>query len=331
VKYFVLLFFLCACFASLANATGDTTSNPTLFDAFLQTAPAPLQDTSETENEPSKKKVGLIAGVHAAGYAGTLLLLSQAWYKNHNRTSFHTFNDSKEWLQVDKAGHAWTAYNIANYSRNLWLWAGVPQKKAAVLGGVSSVGYQTILEYLDGHSESWGWSWTDMGANVFGSALFVSQELAWGDQRINMKFSSHLIQYPNDLKDRSRELFGTAAPQRILKDYNAQTYWLSANLASFLPKMGAPNWLNVAVGYGAQGLFGGFENKNYNKEGALIFNREDIARQRQWYLSPDVDFTKIKTGKKGVKMLFSLLNMVKLPAPALELSNNKLKAHLLFF
>jgi len=280
---------------------------------------------------PNRGRETLIAGVHITGYAGTMFLLGQAWYKDYPRTSFQVFNDSKEWLQLDKAGHVWTAYNIAKYSKGLWSWAGIPHSRAVWLGGISSIGYQTILEYLDAHSEEWGWSWADMGSNFIGSAMYVSQELAWKEQRFQLKFSSHRVSYQPGLEQRADDLYGATLSERILKDYNGQTYWLSVNLISFNEKYTLPKWLNLAIGYGATGVFGGFENIGYDKSGTLTFNRTDIARQRQWYLSPDVDFTKIKTGRRGVKTLFSLLNMIKMPAPALELSGGKLKGYLLFF
>jgi len=279
----------------------------------------------------NKNKVYLISGIHAAGYAGTLFILGQSWYKDFPKTSFHTFNDSKEWRQVDKAGHAWTAYNISKYSKGLWSWAGVPVKKAIVLGGLSSVAYQTILEYLDGYSSEWGWSWPDMGANVIGAVFYVSQELSWKEQRFQLKFSSFPVSYSNDLEARVNELYGKSIPERLLKDYNGQTYWLSINLNSFAPNSKLPRWLNVAAGYGAKGLFGGFENRGFDKDGSVVFDRTDIQRKRQWYLSPDIDFTKIKTNKKGLKTLFSLANMIKFPAPALEFSNGEFKGHWLMF
>ncbi len=36
-----------------------------------------------------------------------------------------------------------------------------------------------------------------------------------------------------DLKSRRNELFGKSFAERILKDYNSQTYWISANISSF--------------------------------------------------------------------------------------------------
>jgi len=308
---------------SVQQSYSDTTTS-----LFI---PNPLQSQHINNAFNYKKRVYLISGIHIAVYAGTLFILGQSWYKDFPKTSFHTFNDSKEWLQVDKAGHAWTAYNIAKRSKVLWSWAGVPGKKAVVLGGVSSVAFQTIIEYLDGYSGKWGWSWADMSANVIGAGLYAAQELSWNEQRLQIKFSFFPVSYADDLKERVNDLYGKNIPERILKDYNGQTYWLSMNLRSFAPNSKLPRWLNMAAGYGAKGLFGGFENRSYNKDGSVVFDRTDIQRKRQWYLSPDIDFTKFKTNKKGLKTLFSLANMIKLPAPALEFSNGKFKGHWLMF
>ena len=278
----------------------------------------------------NKKRLYGVAGIHAAGYAGTFAILGTTWYNDFPKTGFHTFNDSREWLQVDKAGHAWTAYTIANYSAAMWRAAGLNSRKAALLGGFSSVGYQTILETLDAHSSKWGWSWADVGANIFGAALFTGQEWAWGSQKVVLKFSTFPQRYDRMLNARADDLFGNSLGERVLKDYNAQTYWASFSVSSFT-NTSLPSWLNIAVGYGAKGMYGGFKNMAYNENGAVLFDRRDIKRQRQWYLSPDIDWTKIKTNKKGVKTLFSILNMIKVPAPALELSGGKLKARWVAF
>jgi hypothetical protein len=57
----------------------------------------------------------------------------------------------------------------------------------------------------------------------------------------------------------------------------------------------------------------------------------DISRNRQWYLSPDIDFTRIKTKHKFLKAAFSALNVLKFPAPALEFSKGRLKMRGLVF
>lgn len=268
----------------------------------------------------------LVGSGSAAAYGGSFLFLSTAWYKDYPKTGFHTFNDMGEWKQVDKVGHTWTTYHTSRLTTELWQWAGVSRNKALLLGTGSSLLYLFSIEYLDGHSADWGWSWGDIGANVMGSSLYTSQEMLWKEQRVGIKFSSHYKPYNQpDLHQRTNQLFGRSFQGRLLKDYNAQTYWLSANLYSFYPTSSLPKWLNVGIGYGADGMFGGYENIARDKNGKVIFDRRDIKRYRQWMLSPDVDFTKIKTRSKFLKTAFSALNVLKFPAPALEFSNGSFK------
>ena len=281
---------------------------------------------------PNKKRIYIITAVNIAGYGGSLIALNQAWYANYPRSSFHFFNDDKEWLQVDKIGHGWTAYNTGRLSTAMWRWAGLSEKKAALIGGLSGTAYLTVIEILDGFSSQWGFSWGDMTANLVGSGLFISQELLWQEQRIQYKFSFHRNTYDNPMLDkRANDLFGNSWYERMLKDYNAQAYWLSANLKSFFKESNLPAWLNVAVGYGADGMFGGFENKWTDPQGNEI-TRYDISRKRQFYIAPDIDFTKIKTNKKWLKTVFSFLNAFKCPAPALMLdSKGKFKVYAIYF
>lgn len=292
-----------------------------------------IQKTSSLHLAPAafKKRQKTVAISLAAAYGGTLALLNEAWYKQYPRTRFHTFNDSREWLQVDKLGHGWSAYQLARATGSLWQWAGKSTDKSVLAAGAGSLMFLTLIELMDARSEKWGWSWADMAANTGGVLLYAGQQWGWQEQRLQMKFSVAPTRYSPMLQARAKELFGTSLPEQILKDYNNQTYWLSANLASFFSNTGLPAWLNVAVGYGATGMFGGFENMATDKEGNIIFSRKDIRRERQWYLSPDIDLTKIKTSSKGVKTMLFLLNCIKVPAPALELRNGKIKARGLHF
>jgi len=301
-----------------------------LFTLLLQLS-ASAQDT--LINTRSKKgRVALITGLNVAGYGTSIIVFNNQWYKNYPRTPFHTFNDSKEWLQMDKLGHAWASYNSGRASAAMWRWAGLSDKKATWIGGLSSTVYLTVIEFLDAHSSKWGWSWADMGANVMGSGLFIGQQLGWHEQRIQYKFSFHHKNYSDPmLKARADDLFGSSWTERMLKDYNGQTYWFSANLKSFFKQSNLPAWLNIAVGNGADGMFGGFENKWTDGDPGFPIDRTDIKRYRQWFLAPDIDFSKIKTDKKVVKVLLDFLNCFKIPSPALELSNGKLKVNALSF
>lgn len=111
--------------------------------------------------------------------------------------------------------------------------------------------------------------------------------------------------------------------EEFLKDYNGQTYWLSANINSFLKTNGIPNWLNLAFGYGAEGMLTGDPND------VLFLNQN---RTRQYYLSLDLDLSRIKTNSNLLKTIFDVFNVIKVPFPALELnSNGRIKWHYIYF
>lgn len=291
----------------------------------------PLQDTS-LHYPYNKNRVKLVAISNITAYGALMAGLYNAWYKNYPQTSLHSFNDIKEWKQIDKIGHVYSAYIESKISMEMWRWTGIERKKRIWIGGLSGLFYQTVIETLDGFSSQWGWSWGDFAANVAGSGMFIAQELAWDEQRIQMKWSFYRKNYADaSLNRRSAEIFGKTTLERLLKDYNGQTYWLSANLRSFFPGSRIPSWLQVSVGTGAEGLFGANRNLSTDKFGNITFDRRDLKRYRQWYLAPDIDLTKIKTRKKGIRFALNLLNVIKIPAPSLEFSNGSFKWNWLHF
>lgn len=304
------------------------------------TSAAVKTDLSKTQQEfhttqkfsPNKNRIRVVAIGNVVGYSAVMAGLYSAWYKDYPQSHFHTFNDSGEWLQVDKVGHLYSSYIASRGSMELWRWTGIDRKKRIWIGGMSGAAYLTVIETLDGFSKNWGWSWSDFATDIIGSGALVAQELAWNDQRIKLKFSFHRKEYDDpQLNARSDELFGKGVGARMLKDYNGQTYWASINLKPFFKDSKLPEWFSLSLGYGAEGLFGGEENIGKDKNGNIIFDRRDIKRYRQWFLAPDIDLSKIKTNKKAVKFLLTFLSSFKFPTPSLEFSNGKLKAHVIHF
>ena len=260
-----------------------------------------------------------VAISEAAVASATLIALNQLWYADYPRSSFKTLNDSGEWLQMDKMGHVFSSYQLGRIGANTLNWAGVSKKDQLLYGSTLGFGFLTVVEVMDGFSEEWGFSWTDMAANAAGTGLHVGQELLWNEQRIVLKYSFHSTQFA---KQRPNKL-GNGFSEEFLKDYNGQTYWLSANINSFLKTEFVPNWLNVAFGYGAEGMLTG---EAYDP---LFLNQN---RKRQYYLSLDVDLTRIKTNSNVLKSIFDVINVIKVPFPTLELdSNGRLKGHLIYF
>ncbi len=53
---------------------------------------------------------------------------------------------------------------------------------------------------------------------------------------------------------------------------------------------------------------------------------------RQFYVSLDLDLTKISTNSKFLQTVFSVVNFIKIPAPTLEINTKgQIKFHYLYF
>lgn len=259
----------------------------------------------------------LIGGIQTSVWAGTFIALNKAWYSNYPKEKFHFFNDGDEWMQMDKLGHIWTTFQISRASSSSWYWAGLDKKQSVIIGAATGVAFQSIIEILDGHSAKWGFSGYDMMANIAGASMFALSELSSNPHLLTMKLSYMPVHYSNTYKTRADELFGANPVSRILKDYNGQTYWMSVNINSVFPNSKFPKWLNLALGHGSQTMLGGTQNV-WTDENGVFQDARNVPRQRRLYFSIDVDLTRIPTRKKWLKTTFSLLNCLKIPAPAIE-------------
>lgn len=301
------------------------------------------------ENAPSfnKARFWTLTSLGVAGYAGITVGLDQLWYAGYPRSAFHSFDDWQGWRQMDKFGHAMTGYFESKLAGDLYHWAGLPKGQAAWIGFGTGLLFQTTLEMMDGFSEEWGFSWSDMGFNVLGSGLYLSQELLWKEQRIRLKMSAHHPQYSNtpikadnsnatsSLQARTNDLFGSSFAESFLKDYNGQTIWLSVNIASFIknrPNNFPPAWINVAVGYSIGNVFGAEDNTWEDKDGNSFSAPLDYQRHSQFFLSLDIDFERIPTKHKWLKTVFGILNIFKIPFPAMEVNTlGQVKFHPFYF
>ncbi|MBO6606825.1 DUF2279 domain-containing protein [Psychroserpens sp.] len=287
-------------------------------DCFSQSKINDFLKPSDTLNKPRRNAV-----IITEASLGTLTLvgLDQLWYADFPRTNFRTIDDSDEWLQMDKYGHVFSAYQLGRIGANALEWSGVRKEDQLIYGATLGLGFLTAVEIFDGFSAEWGFSWSDMAANGLGAGLFIGQELLWDEQRISLKYSFHQTRFADQRQDK----LGDGLLEEMLKDYNGQTYWLSANVHSFFKTSKIPKWLNVAVGFGADGMLTG---RNEIVDNFMTSQQ----RQRQFYLSLDIDFTRIQTDSRFLKTLFDVLNLIKVPFPTIEYnSKNGVKLHYIYF
>lgn len=291
---------------------------------FLYPVLASGQVRDSLPQKIDKKKLITAISVETAAYTAGISYLQFIWYHDHQRVPFHFYNDNKAYLQVDKFGHVYGSY-IESYIGYEWLRsAGVKKGPALLLGGTLGILLQAPIEIFDGIYDGWGFSAGDFLANMVGSGFVIGQELIFDDQLFKYKWSySESIYAPM-----SNGYLGPTRLKQVFGDYNGHTYWLSIPLKSIVPTQVIPPWLCFSLGYSANGMFGKYENiTSWN--GVAIPPTE---RYRQYLLSMDIDWTKIKTDSKFLQGLFKALVFIKLPFPAIEFNSlGKFRGYWLYY
>lgn len=263
----------------------------------------------EPDTTFNKKRFQTVIYSTGVGIVGTYAVLGTAWYSGQTGSQFHWFDDGHEWLQIDKVGHAYGAYHESRLMQQMLTWSGVPTRKILLWGSLTGFLLQAPIEIFDGFSSDYGASVWDLVANASGAGLAALNYALWREHRITLKLSY----WPTDFPDQRPDLLGNGLDE-LLKDYNGQTYWLCVSPDLFLPKGRFkdrwPDWLGIAVGYGGYGMIGG-----YGEEADAII---DAREKREWYLSLDIDLTRIRSRSGFVRTFLFVANAVRIPLPGLR-------------
>ena len=274
-----------------------------------------LAQDSLKYNGINKKKLTYLSASTGLAYSASLFALHNLWYKDFEKQSFHFFNDNNEWKQMDKAGHFFSAFQLSYTSSKALQWTGVTQHKSDLIGAIAGFALLLPIEIFDGYSAAYGASVGDLAANALGAGFYLTQQHVWNEVRIYPKVSFQRTPYA-PLRP---EVLGDSFVTELFKDYNGQTMWLSFDIDKF---MKFPKWLNIAVGYGAEGMV-------YARDAQNIAN--GYQANRQFYFALDPDLTTIKSKSKVIRTALFLANMIKLPAPSLEIGKGKQKFYLFYF
>ncbi len=279
----------------------------------------------ETDSSNVERTTVLKAVTYASAYyAGSWFILGKTWYRDREVVPFHFYNDNRAYLQVDKLGHAFGSYVYSYVGFHYLLSSGLTRKEAMLFGATMGLVLQTPIEIMDGIHEGYGFSWGDMAANTIRSAVVVGQELLFREQIVKQKFSYWESSYARN----ANGYLGRTSLDRLLTDYNGHTYWLSLPANRLWRNDTIPRWLNLAVGYGANGMYGEFENLAFHDGAAL----PKAARYRQFLFSLDVDWTQIETDSRLLGVVLKGLTFLKLPFPAVEFNSmEQWKGHWLYY
>jgi hypothetical protein len=165
---------------------------------------------------------------------------------------------------------------------------------------------------MDGYSSAYGASWGDEVADAAGDIFAYSQYMLWKGIRIYPRFSDHSSAYSSIRPN----VLGATFLERLIKDYNGQTYWLSTPIAVWTKNKDSkfPKWLGVSLGYSASDMVYADPTTN---------SMHGYNSYRRYFISLDIYLSRIKTKNKFLHTLFYLTNMIHFPLPALEFNSHQ--------
>jgi hypothetical protein len=259
------------------------------------------------------------------------------WYKHHDFSNFHWFDDLAEWQQMDKLGHIFTAFHLSSFAfiflsfvqTRLFLPRLEQIKNSSFIIFLSaSIGFLLLssIEILDGFSVAYGASVYDLIANLLGSFIFAFQRLFFQKIVLQPKFSFHF----SDFATQRPSVLGDSWLAQFLKDYNGQTYWYSVNVYQLFYLMAKKTpfgqvtqlldlsltipkdkfqFISLAFGFSASNMVFGRDFQN-EQVGIIPF--------RRYFISLDIDLPTLKSQYRFINSLGFLANLLHLPLPALE-------------
>ena len=71
-----------------------------------------------------KKRLLIASTTSGLVYSSSLIALHNIWYKDYPKSNFHFYNDGGNWLQMDKCGHAFSAYVLSQKTGEVFRWSG---------------------------------------------------------------------------------------------------------------------------------------------------------------------------------------------------------------
>ncbi len=257
----------------------------------------------------------ILGGIYVGAAVWLHIHQQNAWWSG-NRGKFHFEEDWVSAMQVDKAGHAFGGY-ITSYTMSEGLIAaGFSWDDATIWGAVFGLAYQTYVETEDGFAKQWGFSPSDWYFDALGPLFFLSQHYVPALQNITPKWQFVPSEWTGKPVIRR--------PRTFIDDYNSSTFWWSLNVYNILPdkmkKYWLP-WLNIAVGYGVDGI-----DVNPDPNGP-----PDQYSNRRFIIGLDYNLVELlPTGGWFWNWARQTLNFFKLPAPAVEFSSNGTRFRILY-
>lgn len=267
-----------------------------------------LIDGSDIPNNSKFRTVPAICftAFTAGGFYAIHRQLSDVWWKANEKTHFFFTNDWNTSYQADKFGHYFATYILSSYFTEGLMFSGLKKNSSAHWGAACGFVYQMYVEVLDGLYAPWGFSMTDMVADLLGSGTFLVHNYFPETQYIIPKWNTFPPRWLGDNNWVNKKTW--------FDMYNSTSYWFSVDIYHFMPenlkKYWLP-WLNISAGYAVRG----FDTEQLTRKYLLAFDYNLLA------MFPNSHGT--------VRWFLHGLNYLKFPSPTIEFSD-KVKCYVFF-
>ena len=251
--------------------------------------------------------------VHHIGFK----YFDRAWYQGQKQDSIRWLNDwaGDTYVNMDKGGHFMGGLFLSRSLITTYSWTGFRPRTAAALGTFTSWLALLEVEMRDAYFDQWGFSVPDFAANTLGASVPLLHAFVPATRVVNFKFGY----WPSPLYTNSeaRALANRPHTDYIIDDYEGMTFWMTFAVNDILSgraEAAWPDFLGIALGYGAQGLHG----SNVKSRGRERAFKDLPDAQPELLLSLDYD-ARYLPGKSFLWNHFKTqLNWIHFPAPAIR-------------
>ena len=285
----------------------------------------PARSGGETAPTEGAERAGIRTGRLAlvGGSAAVLRhvgfkYFDRAWYQGKKLDHIRWINDwsGETYLNLDKGGHFMGGVFMAQSLTEALAWTGIPSRPAALLGTAASWAALLEIEMRDAHFDQWGFSIPDFAANTIGASVPLLHTFFPQTRVVRFKFSYH----PSALyrNRRERTLADRPHVDHLIDDYEGMTFWMTLAPEGLFPDRAAARWpdfLGLAVGYGATGLHG----SNVKSKGPNKYYDDLPDARPEIFLGLDYDARFLPGEGRVWSYLKDQLNWVHFPAPAIRL------------
>ncbi len=274
------------------------------------------------QNQPQGVKLERLALIGGSGATFRYLgykYVDRAWYQGQKLDRIRWINDwsGETYLNLDKAGHFMGGLLMAQTLNNAYAWSGFSHRSAAFLGTLTSWAALLEIEMRDAHFAHWGFSIPDFAANTLGASVPLMHELFPATRAINFKFSYFPSPLYLDHEERA------APPERphfdhLIDDYEGMTFWMALSIDEILKgraKKVWPDYLALALGYGATGMHGG----NVKSTGPNKYFEDLPDARPEIFLALDYDIRYLPGEGRLWRYLKDQLYWLHFPAPTVRI------------